>query len=278
MDAFSDAAGFREFERAGHDRVADGVYAEFFAPLTAGAIDALLDAAGVTTGARVLDVAAGPGFVAGRASGRGAAVVGIDLSPRMVALALRLHPGLDFREADVERLPFPSGRFDAVVGNFGIGHFPRPEAAVAELVRVLVAGGRLALTWWDFAARARVNGVFFDAIGKVGATAPPDHPVGPPPFRFSADAEFAGLLRGAGLEAVEVRRHAFVHRLASADQWWNGGIGSMVRASAVIRGQPPDTQRQIRAVFDTLVEEYAVPGGFDVPVSVKIAAGRKPGA
>jgi len=77
-----DVEGFREFERAAHDRVADGGYTEFFAPITAGAIDTLLDAAGVTAERRVLDVAAGPGFVAGRAAGRGAAVTGVDLSPR----------------------------------------------------------------------------------------------------------------------------------------------------------------------------------------------------
>ncbi len=53
-----DVEGFREFERAAHDRVADGGYTEFFAPITAGAIDTLLDAAGVTAKRRVLDLMA----------------------------------------------------------------------------------------------------------------------------------------------------------------------------------------------------------------------------
>src|SRR5215472_7064181 len=85
-------------------------------------------------GAHLLDVATGSGALAAAAASRGAQAVGVDLSPRMVELALRLHAGVDFREAEVEHLPFADRSFDAVVCGFGLGHFPRPEAAVAECV------------------------------------------------------------------------------------------------------------------------------------------------
>src|SRR5262245_60467857 len=106
-----DADAFRDFERRAHDRVAR-TYVDFFEPVTAGAIPTLLDAAGVAAGSRVLDVACGPGAVATAAAERGAGVTGVDLSPQMVAVARARHPGLDFREADAERLPFPEGAFD----------------------------------------------------------------------------------------------------------------------------------------------------------------------
>jgi len=141
-----DAEAFRNFERAAHERVAGG-YHDFFEPMTGGAIMALLDAARVRAGCRVLDVASGPGGVAAAAAERGASrVIGADLSSRMVALAATLHPGVEFREADAEALPFDAGAFDAVVSNFGVGHFPSPERAMAEFVRVL-AGGTAA--WID---------------------------------------------------------------------------------------------------------------------------------
>jgi len=68
-------------------------------------------------------------------------VIGVDVAGAMISLALRLHPGLDFRRADVHKLPFDDGSFDAVVGNFLILHLGRPEQAIAEFVRVLRPGG-----------------------------------------------------------------------------------------------------------------------------------------
>jgi SAM-dependent methyltransferase len=61
----------------------------------------------------------------------------LDAAATMVALAGRLHPELEFRQADVYGLPFPDASFDAVVGNFLIMHLGRPEQAVAELARVM---------------------------------------------------------------------------------------------------------------------------------------------
>jgi ubiquinone/menaquinone biosynthesis C-methylase UbiE len=52
-------------------------------------------------------------------------------------------------------LPFEDGSFEAVVCNFGLGHFPRAEYAMAECVRVLRPGGRLAVSWWDEPSRWR---------------------------------------------------------------------------------------------------------------------------
>jgi ubiquinone/menaquinone biosynthesis C-methylase UbiE len=168
-----DAEAFRNFERAAHDEIAGG-YRDFFTAVTRCAVDPLLDAAMNTSGVRVLDVATGPGVVAFRAAVRGASsVVGVDLAPEMVRLASAAHPSLEFREADAEDLPLPDRSFDAVVSNFGIGHFPRPERAVAEFVRVARGGGAVAVSWWDVPDRNRIMGIFFDAMRDAGASPPP---------------------------------------------------------------------------------------------------------
>ncbi len=274
--AIIDPDAFRDFEVAGWERKADP-YHRVFGPITSRVIDPLLDAARVGPGTRVLDVATGPGYVAARAAERGASVLGVDIAQEMLALARRLHPRLEFRHADAEWLPFPDRQFDAVVGNFAILHLGHPEQAVAEFARVLVPGGHLALSTWDAPERARFVGVVVDAVQEVGATPPADIPPGPPFFRFSSDDEFAGLLRSAGLEEIGVRRLAFTHRFSAPDELWDGLLGATVRTAALIVGQTADTQRRIRVAFDRLVREYAVTDGLDIPVSVKVASGRKPG-
>src|SRR6516164_2767645 len=84
----------------------------------------------------------------------------------MIQLAEKSNPGIAFRVADVEHLPFADASFDAVVCNFGLGHFPYPGASVAECVRVLKPGGRIALSWWADPSKQRIQGLFREAIPK----------------------------------------------------------------------------------------------------------------
>src|SRR4051794_5201106 len=142
-----DPAAFRALEHAGWEGSVDG-YDAAFRTLSAQTIDALLDAAGVGPGVRVLDEATGPGYVAAAAAWRGAHVTAGDFSAAMVNATRRRHPQLDVREADAEALPFGDGSFDAVVMNFGVLHLAQPDLAFAEAYRVLRAGGRFAFTVW----------------------------------------------------------------------------------------------------------------------------------
>jgi ubiquinone/menaquinone biosynthesis C-methylase UbiE len=270
-----DADAFNAFEAAGWEKQASG-YQDFFGPITTRLVDPLLDAAGVGRGSRVLDVASGPGHVTARAARRGAVTIGLDVAEAMISLARGLHPSLEFRRGNVEELPFADRSFDAIVGNFIMLHVGRPEQAAAEFVRVLVPGGRLALTVWDVPARARLLGVLVDAVAAAEADTPEEVPVGPPIFRFAADDEFVRLLRGQGLEDVEVRTIAFSHVERSADALWRGLLDGTVRTSALILHQTEDVQREIRAAFDRIVQQYQVGDRLEVPVSVKLASGRTP--
>lgn len=270
-----DADAFNAFEAAGWEKKASA-YDGFFGRLTARLVEPLLDAAEVGAGARVLDVASGPGYVAAEAAERGASVVGIDVAEAMLSLARRLHPQLEFRHANAEALPFPDGAFDAVVGNFVLLHLGRPERAAAEFVRVLGVGGRLALTVWDVPERARFLGVLLDALAAAEASPPKDIPAGPPFFRFADDQELARLLGSAGLEDVHVRTISFTHRESSPDAFWRGILDGTVRTSALILGQTSEMQRRIRAAFDGIVRPYEVGTALELPVSVKLASARKP--
>jgi SAM-dependent methyltransferase len=221
---------------------------------------------------RILDVACGPGHLAGRAAERSATVVGVDVAEPMIEIARRRFPRVEFRQGDGQALPFPDDCFDAVVSNLGLPHFGRPERAVAEFGRVLTAGGRLALTCWNDPARARLVGVLLEAAQEVGVVPPPTVPAGPNFFRFAVDAELESLLKD--FVGVDVRSVEFTHSFDTADELWEGLLHGTVRTSAVIRGQPDDVVRRIRAGFDRRVAGYRVGGTYRLPVSFKLASAR----
>jgi ubiquinone/menaquinone biosynthesis C-methylase UbiE len=270
-----DPRAFNSFEAEGWEQRAGG-YHDFFAAITGRAIDPLLDAAAVGEGSRVLDVATGPGYVAAAAQGRGADATGVDIAAEMVALASRLHPEVRFLRGDAEQLPFEAASFDAAVASFAILHVGRPERAASELARVLAPGGKAALTVWDVPARARLMGVFIDAVSRAGVAPPSEVPAGPDFFHFSEEGEFARLLAGTGLGEVEVRTVEFRQRFRSADELWDGMLGGTVRISALIDGQSDEARGRIRGAFDELVSEYRSDGELRIPVSIKLASGQLP--
>ena len=276
MSTEIDIEAFVEFEGNGYSKVADE-YDRRFGSLTTRAAEALLDAAGVGRGSRVLDVGTGPGYVAARAAARGASVLGVDLASGCVDLARRLQPELEFRQGDAHRLPLPDASFDAVVANFLMPHLADHPRFATELARVLVDDGRTALSTWDHPERTPFPGALFLAVAQAGAPMAEGVPPGPPFFRYADDAAFAGLLGDAGLVDVSVTDLTFTHQMPSADAFWEAMLDGTVRASAQVRGQTPEMQRSIRRAFDRIVAQYQSGGELELPVSVKIAAGRKPG-
>ncbi|NEA26219.1 class I SAM-dependent methyltransferase [Actinomadura bangladeshensis] len=112
----------------------------------------LVQAAGVTAGDRVLDVAAGSGNAAIAAALAGADVVASDLTPELLRAgeldAARRGAELEWREADAEALPFGDGEFDAVVSCVGVMFAPNHRASAGEMLRVCRPGGTIGLVSW----------------------------------------------------------------------------------------------------------------------------------
>jgi SAM-dependent methyltransferase len=146
----------------------------------------LVEAAGITPGATVLDVAAGTGNAAIRAAERGAEVTASDLTPRLLdaGRATAEARGLDLRwvEADAENLPFADASFDVVMSSIGVMFAPHHQAAADELVRVCRPGGTIALLSWTPEGQI---GALFRTIGPFAPPPPPG--VQPAPLWGSED-------------------------------------------------------------------------------------------
>ena len=129
------------------------LYDAFFVPALFQAwAPRVLEAARISSGMSVLDVACGSGVLAisaRQAVGQDGRVVGVDLNDGMLEVARRKSASVDWIKADAESLPFGSASFDAVVSQFGLMFFVDRHRALREMWRVLRPGGRLVVAVWD---------------------------------------------------------------------------------------------------------------------------------
>ncbi|MFE9690335.1 class I SAM-dependent methyltransferase [Micromonospora sp. NPDC005806] len=249
-------------------------YERSFGRLCAYPAEALLDAAEVRAGRRVIDVGTGPGTVAAAALARGAAVVAVDAEASMLDAAWRNVPGADVREAVLPRLPFPAGGFDAAVANFVLNHVGDPAAGVAELRRVVHPGGRVAVTVWPF-PQPPLQRLWGEAVAAAGVVAQADLPRLAPERDFPrTEAGLTGLLTAAGLADVRCLTLSWEHRAAPAD-WWAGpaaGIGSI---GLVVQRQPAAARERIRQEYDRLSAPYRDrDGSLALPTAALLASAR----
>jgi len=277
MSSVAQSAGadaFHALEHAGWQRAA-GRYDDAFGSLTRQAIDPLLDAAQVRAGARVLDVASGPGYAAAAAAQRGAQVTALDFSGAMVEMARSQNPGIEFREGDAGALPFADGSFDAVVMNFGMLHLAQPERAVSEALRVLRPGGRYAFTVWAKPEEAVGFGIILDAVRKHGN---PDVPLppGPPIFRFSDASECDNVLKIAGFRNVDVRKVPQVWRFSASGMLFEAFLAGTVRTQALLQAQSAPALEAIRDAVGRVAGEYENHGTVEIPMPAVLAAAFKP--
>jgi SAM-dependent methyltransferase len=265
---------FRIFEHAGWEAIPEQ-YHQAFGRLTTQTIGPLLDAVQVNSGTKLLDIATGPGYVATAAAKRGATVLGIDFSSRMIEQARQLHPGIEFRLGDAERLPLGNGLFDSAVINFGILHFGQPELALAEACRVIRAGGYFAFTAWT---RPEETIGFDIVLRAVEAFGEPRMklPEGPHFFRFGDPAECVRELIGAGFENPTVVKVPQVWRLPGGEDLFHIMLNSTVRTAGLLQSQKPVVLQKICAAIHADAEQYRIGNVIELPMPALIAAGRKP--
>lgn len=132
----------------------------------------LVDLAAVQSGCRALDLACGTGDIAFELARRGARPVGLDITPRMIALA-RAHAGagqVAWVVGDMSALPVQSQSCDVVTTGYGLRNVPNLPRALAEIHRVLRAGGRICSLDFDRPEAPFVRAVYLLYLTIVGST------------------------------------------------------------------------------------------------------------
>jgi ubiquinone/menaquinone biosynthesis C-methylase UbiE len=215
-------------------------------------------------GERVLDVATGTGWASRIIAQRfeGVHVTGADIADQMLeharsaAKLQRLE--IQYEHADAEKLPFPDAAFDAVISTFGVMFVGKPEAAAAELARVVKPGGRVVLaTWKDDSNVFHMFGVM-----KKFMPAPPQPPP-PSPFAWGKYERLTELF-GANFElAFEEGTNRF--RYASGEQAYELWVNHYGPAKSLAASLDPARREEFKRDMIAWHETFEGGLGYDQP-------------
>ncbi len=246
------------------------------------ATERMLDAAAVTTGARVLDVAAGAGgqtLAAARRTGPTGHVLATDIAPAILAYAAKAASdaglvNVGTQEADGEALAVPEGGFDAVISRVGLIYFPDRRAALAGMRAALRPGGRLAAVVYSTAER---NGFFSVPVGIIRRRAqlPPPAPGQPGPFSLGGPGVAERALAEAGFRDIAVETVPSPVRLATAADCVRFERESFGALHQMLSGLPQPEREAAWAEIAAELSRFEGPGGFAGPCEMLVVSGAR---
>ncbi len=263
-----DSAQFKRLERAGYNRIGPRYLAA--AGARNGLAVALLAAARLAPGQRVLDLASGPGLLAHGARGvvgdKGLAIAS-DISEGQLACC----PDLARVAADGEALPFAAHSFDRALCGLGLMFFPDDQAALREIRRVLRPDGRLALSVWGSACEVPLVET---ALACMRRLLPPPKVARPSIFRFGDADELARRLASADYCDIEIQPCRFTASFSDAGAYWRGFLDIAGGAAESLSRLPAEKQQALAAAVAEDLAPYAVASGFELTSTVLVATAR----
>lgn len=236
----------------------------------------LIQAAAPQPAERVLDLACGRGACLQAAAKRvGAAgyVLGVDLSSAMIDMARRDLVDLDVPStsvevsvADAEHLEVPDGSFDVAVCGFGVFFFPEPAAALAEVFRVLRAGGR-------FAASTFAGSGGYPWIHDVVRDIQPLRPTASASPVAAAVGLIEVLHETGFIDAATTRvERRFLFPTVDDYLAWNWSHG----VRSVLESLTDQEVEAFRAASAIRLQDHAVDGGFELVTVADMTVAVKP--
>lgn len=258
-------------------------YAEMSSSLFGPVTEEFMDFTGLRKGWRVLDVACGPG-IASRAAARRVTekgrVLAVDLSPGMVELAAsrpapkRSSP-IEYRVMDAQELDLPDAAFDAVICQLGLMLFARPDAALAEMRRVVAPGGPVACLVQGRRSAMLFTALVMDAI--VSRAPRLRAPKGAPTlYAFGPDGILEEAFARAGLTEMVTRRLTGVFRFPTPEAYWDCMTQGGGKTGAMLRSLPPEVQAKVKADVLRRAAKRKIGRSVEIPYEFVAARGSAP--
>lgn len=247
------------------------------------ATELMLDAAGVSSGAHVLDVAAGAGgqsLAAARRVGGTGRVLATDVSPNILTYAAKAaaEAGLtnvETLEADGEALDALSpASFDAVISRVGLIYFPDQRAALAGMRRALRDGGRFATIVYSTPDRNRFFSLPVSVI-RERANLPAPQPGQPGPFSLGSPGVLEALLGTAGFTDVRVEVIPAPLRMASAAECVRFERESFGALHQMLASLDAAERPAVWAEIESELGQFETTEGFVGPCELLVASGAK---
>jgi SAM-dependent methyltransferase len=190
-------------------------------PMHTPLFQAMLDAASVGAGTRLLDVGCGGGGASAMAAARGAQVSGLDAAEGLIEIVRQKVPSGDFRVGDIEELPFGNDAFDVVLAANSVQYAAERVIALRELGRVCTREGRIVVGLFGPAEK-----VEYRAILKAVREVLPEPPMGDGPFGLSASGKLEDLMEEAGLKVLENSEVNCPFSYPDFETFWRGNAAA----------------------------------------------------
>ncbi|QIE45432.1 methyltransferase domain-containing protein [Pseudohalocynthiibacter aestuariivivens] len=253
--------------------------------LMAPVLDLVLEGAGLTPGAQVLDIGCGTGtstIEIAQGIAPGGRVVAVDIAASLLDEArIRADgvPGAHFILADAQTHAFELGAFDMALSRFGVMFFSDPVQAFRNIASALKPGCPLIFAawcgvddnpWFGIPAKAAM-----DRLGSV----PPSDPRAPGPMAFQDGEYVTGLLTDAGLREVSVTREE-IYLTPDGTAAEVAALSTRIGPATRVIKEHNATKEDIAAIQDVVcakISDFETPEGIRVPAAIHICTAHAPG-
>ncbi|MGY3576932.1 methyltransferase domain-containing protein [Bradyrhizobium sp. USDA 4504] len=233
-------------------------------------------------GERVLDVACGTGVVARLAAqrvGPAGSVTGLDLNPGMLAVAASIAAArpttsapITWQEASATNMPLPAGTFDVVYCQLGLQFFPDRPAALREMYRVLVPGGRLGFMVWQDIQYSPGFSALAGALSRHVSTEAAS--IMRAPFALADAKQLRALVAAEGFSDITIESAAGTVRFPSVSRF----VQDYVRGSPLsghVAKVSDETRRALVSEVEDALTSHVADDGLKFPIKAHLASAVK---